>query len=118
MRSTEFAPTGSIHAVSLELSRILDFLGRPGEASEVIRRTLLRFPEEWKLVLERVHQPFRENRALDAYHLCLASLRRDPSTGRLWSALIQIAHQCSLALSLSLADSSAPPPPSRSSTPR
>ena len=93
VRSTESAPAQSIHAVSLELSRILDFIGRQGEASRVIQWNMLRFPDEWKLVLERVNQLFRENRALDAYHLCIASLRRDPTAGRLWSSFIQIAHQ-------------------------
>lgn len=99
MRSTESAPAQSVHAVSLELSRILDFIGRQGEASRVIQWNMLRFPDEWKLVLERVNQLFRENRALDAYHLCIASLRRDPTAGRLWSSFIQIAHQYSNSLS-------------------
>ena len=107
MRSTEFAPSQSVHAVSLELSRILDFIGRQGEASRVIQWNMRRFPDEWKLVLERVNQLFRENRALDAYHLCIDSLRRDPTAGRLWSSFIQIAHQYFLSFSLSYSTSTA-----------
>ena len=119
MRSTEFAPSQSVHAVSLELSRILDFIGRQGEASRVIQWNMRRFPDEWKLVLERVNQLFRENRALDAYHLCIDSLRRDPTAGRLWSSFIQIAHQYFfLSFSLTHADCSAPPRRSGSSTRR
>lgn len=56
MRSTEIAPEQSRHAVCLELARILDFIGTPGKAGEVIDKNMLEFPEEWKLVLERIHQ--------------------------------------------------------------
>ena len=53
VRSTEIAPSRSTHAVCLELARILDFIGSPDVAGKVI---MIRFPEEWKLVLERIQQ--------------------------------------------------------------
>lgn len=56
MRSTEIAPNRSTHAVCLELARILDFIGSPKVAGEVIVMNMDRFPEEWKLVLERIQQ--------------------------------------------------------------
>lgn len=40
----------------LELARILDFIGEPVKAGEVIDQNIEEFPEEWKLVLERIHQ--------------------------------------------------------------
>ena len=67
MRSTEFAPEHSTHAVCLELARILDFIGEPVKAGEVIRQNILRFPSEWKLVLERINQLLRESRVMEAY---------------------------------------------------
>jgi hypothetical protein len=42
--------------VCLELARILDFIGKPKTAGSVIEQTAIRFPEEWKIVLERVQQ--------------------------------------------------------------
>lgn len=56
VRSTEIAPCRSTHAVCLELARILDFIGSPDVAGKVIMMNMLRFPEEWKLVLERIQQ--------------------------------------------------------------
>ena len=93
MRSTEFAPERSTHAVCLELARILDFIGQPATAGEVIQQNILRFPEEWKLVLERINQLLRENRTLEAYHLNAKYLERDVHAGRLWSSFIQFTHQ-------------------------
>ena len=54
VRSTEIAPSRSTHAVCLELARILDFIGSPDVAG--IMMNMIRFPEEWKLVLERIQQ--------------------------------------------------------------
>ena len=103
VRSTEFAPERSTHAVCLELARILDFIGQPATAGEVIQQNILRFPEEWKLVLERINQLLRENRTLEAYHLNAKYLERDVHAGRLWSSFIQFTHQLygpSLALQI------------------
>jgi len=38
------------------LARILDFIGSPDVAGKVIMMNMIRFPEEWKLVLERIQQ--------------------------------------------------------------
>ena len=93
IRSTEFAPERSTHAVCLELARILDFIGQPITAGMVIQRNMLRFPEEWKLVLERVNQLLRENHVMEAYHLNCESLKYHSYAGRLWSSMIQLTHQ-------------------------
>ena len=93
MRSTEIAPQRNIHAVCLELARILDFIGEVGTAAVVIERNMLLFPDEWKLVLERIQQLLRENRCLEALDLNLRALRHHSAAGRLWSSVIQLTHQ-------------------------
>ena len=94
MRSTEIAPERSIHAVCLELARILDFIGDVATTAVVIERNMLLFPDEWKLVLERIQQLLRENRCLDALQLNLRALQYHSAAGRLWSSVIQLTHQC------------------------
>ena len=77
----------------LELARILDFIGDVTTTAVVIERNMLLFPDEWKLVLERIQQLLREHRSIDALHLNLDALRRHSSAGRLWSSIIQLTHQ-------------------------
>ena len=77
----------------LELARILDFIGEVGTAAVVIERNMLLFPDEWKLVLERIQQLLRENRCLEALDLNLRALRHHSAAGRLWSSVIQLTHQ-------------------------
>ncbi len=93
MRSTEIAPERNIHAVCLELARILDFIGDVQTTGVVIERNMLRFPDEWKLVLERIQQLLRESRYLEALSLNLSALKHHSSAGRLWSSVIQLSHQ-------------------------
>ncbi|KAK8827616.1 hypothetical protein WA577_007163 [Blastocystis sp. JDR] len=93
VRSTEIAPQRNIHAVCLELARILDFIGDVGTAAVVIERNMLLFPDEWKLVLERIQQLLRENRCLEALDLNLRALQHHSAAGRLWSSVIQLTHQ-------------------------
>ncbi|KAK8800002.1 hypothetical protein WA588_002821 [Blastocystis sp. NMH] len=93
VRSTEIAPSRSTHAVCLELARILDFIGKPKTAGSVIEQTAIRFPEEWKIVLERVQQLLREDDIRGAYALNCTALRGHFTAGRLWSSIIQLTHQ-------------------------
>lgn len=87
----------------LELVRILDFIGRPEVAGSVIEENLLRFPDEWKLVLERIqqcvvvreriHRQLRNGDMQAAYTLNVESLTHHTTAGRLWSSVIQLTHQ-------------------------
>lgn len=72
-------------------------------AGSVIEENLLRFPDEWKLVLERIQQCVvvreRINRSSAtatcrrAYTLNVESLTHHTTAGRLWSSVIQLTHQ-------------------------
>ena len=52
----------------------------------------MRFPTEWKLLLERVHHLVLHERYSEALELNIQALRIHLGAGRLWSSYIHIVH--------------------------
>ena len=86
-------PEKTHHEILLDYGKALFAMLRQREATALLTRGSLQFPEEWKLVLQLVQELLFQNRCLDALYLCRRATSIYFGAGRLWSVYIHLIHK-------------------------
>ena len=92
-RAYQLVPVKSRHAVILDYSKI-EYIAKHMDCRfGLLNYGILRFPSEWKLLLERIQQLVLNRHYTQALLLNIDALKTHVGAGRLWSQYIHIVHQ-------------------------
>ena len=92
-RAYQLVPVKSRHAVILDYSKTEYIAKHINCSMALLNHGILRFPSEWKLLLERIQQLVLNQHYTQALLLNIDALKMHVGAGRLWSQYIHIVHQ-------------------------